>query len=273
MNDNTLPNWPRQHYEPGGGNPFLFYVVFGAAVKDLKLSRSKYRCDEVSPGLELLLYGPDSHPDVLDQFRSGYLWEELQESEPALQKAIGTQQQCVIIRGTLPDEPSLNYFRNTIGLVTCLLDHGGIGIYDPQSFKWWSSECWRKEVFEPAKPLPREHVVILVSEESDGTCWFHTRGLRKFGRPDLSIHDVSPQYHGAVVDLFNRFIELQAFGGVIPEGQMVRMKSLPAGMSCIHSGSEGDPDFNNVHVQVIWPRYAEPGAPADAGTAARPRRI
>jgi len=142
MNDNALPNWQRPHYEPGGGKPFLFYVVFGAAVEDLKLSRSKYRCDEVPPGLELLSYGPDSHPEVLDQFRSGYLWEELQESEPALHKSIGAQQQCVIIRGTLPDEPSLNYFRNAIGLVTCLLDNGGKGVrLAKQRFCAWSTSA------------------------------------------------------------------------------------------------------------------------------------
>ena len=268
MNDNELPNWPRPHFEPGGGNPYLFYVVFGAAVEGLKVSRSKYRCDEVPQGLELLSYGPDSHPEVLNQFRSGYLWDELQKSDPTLSATIAEQQQCVVIRGTLADEPNLNYFRNVIGLVTCLLDSGGIGLFDPQSFKWWSAEGWRNEVFNRGEALPREHVVILVSEESDGTRWFHTRGLRKFGRPDLSIHNVLSQHNDGVIDLLNRFIELQAFGGVIPEGQAIKMESLPAGMSCVHGGSVDDPDFNNVHVEVLWLRSAEQGAPFDAHSAA-----
>ncbi len=38
--------------------------------------------------------------------------------------------------------------------------------------------------------MPRQHVVILTSEECSGDgrplTWFHTRGMRKFGRPDLS---------------------------------------------------------------------------------------
>lgn len=272
MNNNALSDWPRAHYEPRGCNPFLFYVVFGAAVKDLKLSRSKYRCDEVPPGLDLLSYGPGSNPEGLDQFRSGYLWGKLQESEPVLQKAIEAQQQCVVIRGTLHDDPSLNDFRNTIGFVTCLLDNGGAGIFDPQSFEWWPAEDWLNNIFVLAKPLPSEHVVILVSEESDGTRWLHTRGLRKFGMPDLSIHNVTLQYHDAVVDLLNRFIELQAFGRVIPEGQAVMLGSLPAGMLCVHRGSEEDPDFNNVHAEVLWPESTEQGTPDNAETAARPRR-
>ena len=81
--------------------------------------------------------------------------------------------------------------------------------------------------------------------------WFHTRGVRKFGRPDLSIHNVPLPYHGAVIDLCERFIELQAFGAVIEDGQEIRVKSLPEGMTCHHAGDLDDPDFHNVHVEIV----------------------
>jgi hypothetical protein len=102
-------------------------------------------------------------------------------------------------------------------------------------------------------------VVILTSPEDGGpagTTWFHTRGLRKFGRPDLSVRRVGPRYHAAVTDLCERFIELQALGGVIADGQKVRMKSLPSGGVCRPGGGPDDPDFNNVHVEVRWPESA-----------------
>lgn len=75
-----------------------------------------------------------------------------------------------------------------------------------------------------------------------------------FGRPDLSIHNVPVQYHQAVIDLCNRFIEFQAFGGVIAEGQEIKIWSLPEGMVCHHRGDMDDPDFNNVHVEITWAR-------------------
>jgi len=54
--------------------------------------------------------------------------------------------------------------------------------------------------------------VILTSEEPDRPgLWYHTRGLRMFGRPDLSVRGVSPELEPAAQDLFNRFIEMQAF--------------------------------------------------------------
>jgi hypothetical protein len=56
-----------------------------------------------------------------------------------------------------------------------------------------------------------------------------------------------------VIDLCERFIELQAFGARIAEGQEVRMKTLPWGMTCHHAGDLDDPDFNNVHVEITPP--------------------
>lgn len=139
-----------------------------------------------------------------------------------------------------------------MGLLTFLLDHGGITVYDPCMFHWWEPEEWRHRIFDPAGPVPRHHVVILTSEElNPALTWFHTRGMRKFGRPDLSIHNVPARRNDAIIDLIERFIELQAFGGIIEEGQAIRMKSLPAGMTCHHEGDLDDPDFNNVHVEII----------------------
>jgi len=143
--------------------------------------------------------------------------------------------------------------------MTWLLDHGGVCVYDPQMFRWWGLAAWRRQVFEPAGPVHRQHVVILTSgEDTAGSrgeplTWFHTRGMRKFGRPDLSVHGVSPEYHEAVIDLCERFIEFQGLGGVITEGQEIRMRGLPAGMTCRHGGDTEDPDFNNVHVEITPP--------------------
>ena len=251
-----LEDWDRKHYSEGGESPFLFYVVFGSDANQLRLSRSKYRCDSIPKGVDISSYGPNSHPEVLDEFRQGYLWNELRKEEPDLADEVEAQTTCVIVQGAVADETSLNYFRNTIGLLTGLLDAGGVAIYDPQRFKWWAPEKWRTTVFGPAAALPREHVVILVSDEGPRTKWVHTRGMRKFGRPDLSVHGVSPEHFNGVVDLFNRLIEFQAFGGLVPEGQEIKMQSLPGGMRCAHGGDMDDPDFNNSHIEILWPTDA-----------------
>lgn len=248
-----LADWLRPHFIPSSGRPFLFYVVYGEFGSLPGLSASQYRSAGVPDGLDLSHYDMEQHASVLAGFQEGYLWDELHNRSPALASRIAESRECLILRGQPENDKTLNYLRDSVGLLTFLLDHGGFTVYDPVMFQWWDAADWRKRIFEPAGPVPRHHVVILTSDESESdSMWFHTRGMRKFGRPDLSIHDVPAEHNEAVVDLCNRFIELQAFGGVIPEGQKIRMKSLPDGMTCYHRGDLDDPDFNNVHVEIEW---------------------
>lgn len=248
-----IADWPRPYFTTPAGEPFLFYVAYGQIPKPLEISASKYWCAGIPSGIEMMQYGPERHPDVVSSFRSGYLWETLQRRDPDLAASIARQEHCVVIRGALADAGTLNDFRDVIGLLTCLLDSGCVALYDPQMFAWWAPAEWRREIFEPGCAAPRQHVVILTSDEDGDTEWIHTRGMRKFGRPDLSVHRVPAEHRDAVIDLCNRFIELQAFGGAIAEGQPVRMHSLPPGVTCHHRGSVEDPDFNNVHVEIEWP--------------------
>ena len=243
-------SWSRPYYRSGGGDAFLFYVVYGPIPNYSSVSRSKYRFDGLPDGLEISSYGPTSEPEVVGEFRSGYLWDEFRRADATLAGEVENQSECLVIRGSVSDPPDLNYLRNVIGFITWCLGSGGIAVFDPQMFKWWTPSEWMEWIFEPAAAVPRHHIMILTSDDENGTEWFHTRGMRKFGRPDLSVHRVSVGLSDAVIDLLNRFIEFQAFGGVIDDGQEIKMRSLPPGMICKHAGSLDDPDFNNVHVEI-----------------------
>ena len=250
----SLSDWPRPHFRQSAGRPYLFFVVYGTFGPLPSLSASQYRSHGIPARLDLSHYDADHQPDVLNGFKNGYLWDELQSRNAGLAGRVGASRECLVLRGEIDDSASLNYLRDSVGLLTFLLDHGGVTIYDPFMFHWWEPTNWRARIFDPAGPVPRHYVVILTSEEPDdaGT-WYHTRGMRKFGRPDLSIRHVPDKFREEAIDLCNRFIELQAFGGVIDEGQVVRMKSLPDGMVCHHRENVDDPDFNNRHVEIVWP--------------------
>jgi hypothetical protein len=126
-----------------------------------------------------------------------------------------------------------------------------VGVFDTQSFMFFGKAEWHERIFDPNGAVPRHHVMIFCSEEK-GTKWYHTRGMIKFGRPDLSIHNVSLEYEEAVKDMFFRFIEYEAFGAIIPDRKEIKMKNLPQGMWCENKGNREDPDFNNVHVEINW---------------------
>jgi hypothetical protein len=251
----SMNDWTREHFQPGGGDPFLFYVVYGPTPTDFTISRETYRCEGVPDGLDVMAYSPKTHPDVVHSFCEGYLWDVLLDENPELAQAVKQQKECLIFSGDIADPADLGYFRDTIGVISWLVDQGAVAVYDPQMIKWWSAEEWREHVFKPSEagPDPLAHVVILVSAEPQGTDWFHTRGMRKYGRPDISVPGVTREHRKAVVELIERFIHFQAMGGVIEEGREVNMKSLPEGMTCHHKGDLDDPDFNNVHVEITRP--------------------
>ena len=88
--------------------------------------------------------------------------------------------------------------------------------------------------------------------QENGNLWYHTRGLRLFARPDISVHNVTGEYADKVHEMINRFIEFQALGDIIENGKNIKMQGLPDSMWCEYRGDESDPDFNNKHVEIHW---------------------
>jgi hypothetical protein len=253
-----MEDWKREHFVPSGGDPFLFYVAFGEIDAAAPLSASRYRSNGAPDEIELMSYDRNSQPDVFEMFMQGYVWDRLRIDDPGLASEVESAPGCVVLRGAVPDPPTLNYLRDCVGLLTHFFDNGARALYDPLTLHWWNREQWNEWIFSPAASVPRHHVVILLSpEEGNRTTWVHTRGMLKFGRPDISVRGVDESALDGAIDLCNRFIELQAFGGVVPEGQEIRMASLPPGGRVHHTGSLDDPEFNNVHVEIVWPWRGE----------------
>ena len=249
-----LDDWDREYYTGAGGEPSLFYVVFGDCDLAAPMSRGKYRSEGAHEGIDVMAYGPEGHPEVPGSFREGYLWETFLSDAPGLAETVAKCERCIVLRGSIADSETLNYLRDAIGLITHLLDQGGCVVYDPLMLRWWNPDDWKSQVFEPAAANPLRHTVILVSEEDDSSLkWFHTRGMGKFGRPDISVHDVPTDREDAVIELCERMILYQAYGGVVPDGKTVKMSTLPDGGVMRHRGNLDDPDFNNVHLDVSWP--------------------
>lgn len=255
-----LESWARPHFVPSGGDAHLFFKVHGAFRDGLEVSGGRHRTAGLPSGCDVRSIRRDTQRSAFELgLEAGWVGDAFRSDAPDVAAEVAKAEDCLILAGTVPDPPTLDYFRDAVGVVTAMLDAGGVAVFDAHILKWWSRSEWM-EVVSRRVPAPRAHVVILVSDDegsmrgSPPTRWFHTRGMRKFGRPDLSVRGVTGELELAVVDLLNRFIELQAFGGVIADGQEIWMKALPRGWRCIHGGDVDDPDFNNVHVEIGPPR-------------------
>ena len=251
----TIEEWTRPYFTQPLYNPLVLVCIHGEFDEDFNIDGQEYQLSEIPEGIAIHKFGPDAHPEIIASYLTGNLWETLQQENPMLAKQIEHCPECYIIKGEVADSSSLDYLRNVNGLIAYLLDHGGISICDPQGLIFVGKEEWLSRFFRPHAPVPLEHVMIIYSEE-DGGLWYHTRGLRKFGRPDLRLREVTSEYNVAVIELFKRLILYQALGGVIEDGRFVTLDSLPDGMWCKNKGDFDDFDFNNRHIEIHWKKVA-----------------
>jgi hypothetical protein len=228
-------------------------VVFGRFSDDLTVPAG-YRSRGFPGGVAALKHGR-ANPGAVDQFRNGVIARELAETAPAVRDAIMSAPDCVIVSGSVPDPSDLLYLRDVVGVLTAALDSGGVGLLDATTIHYWEPADWRRRCFEPDAPVPSEHVTIYTSVDEDRPQreWLHTRGMRKFGRPDIGIHGVPRDGRPVAIDMCNRFITIQAFGELVEDGRAIRMRGLPDGMRCRRVGSLDDVEYNNVHIGISWP--------------------
>jgi hypothetical protein len=247
----TNDPWSRPYYAPDGGDALVAFWVFGDLEKGLDVSAERHRVRGVPPGVEItrLARGTEDGDSAFATFAdASSVFGQALDEQPELAGRVRESVAVLRVLGTIEDPEDLGYLRDVVGLVQAMLDAGAVGVAD-QAFHWWSAETWAANVFAPDAPSASTFVNILGSKDEHGL-WLHTRGMRLFGRPDLSIHGVSDDAQEAAVDLVVRFMNMHALGGVIPDGQAVRMAGIPAGWVCTHRGHHDDPDFNNVHVEI-----------------------
>jgi hypothetical protein len=254
--------WQRPYHEPSGtrGDALLFYVLFGdfAGLENFDLDRTRYRTSGLPPDGTLDIYPNDGNQNgAFAAFLAGHLGILLDKDQPEVAAAVRAAPSCIRLLATVADPADLVYLRDTLGLVTSLLfDAGrGVAVLDALALRWLTPAEWKSELWEPDAPQSTHHTTILVDEEEPErgkprSVWVHTRGLRKFGRPDISVRRVTQNRFDLVVALCNRFIELQARGGLISEGQPIRIPDESQDWRCRHAGDYDDPDFNNVHIEI-----------------------
>src|SRR5947209_6026419 len=119
-----LTTWERGHFTPGGGNPMIWYAVYGSFAEDISISASNYRTAGIPKGVELRRFTRTRHGPL--PFANSVFASRLGKSDPALLARIEQSPGCLVLQGEVDDPPDLNYLRDSIGVATFFLDHGGV---------------------------------------------------------------------------------------------------------------------------------------------------
>jgi hypothetical protein len=250
----SAPAWPRPNWHDSGDEAFLLWFAFGTFDADLVIDADRYRTRGTPPGVDVVRYANrelarwDGYP------LAGTLGRLLWEEDARLFERAKSARDCMMLRGSIRDPADLDSLRDLVGTITALADNGGIAVVDPQILSMFDPAQWRRS-FAGDAFRTRDHVLILCSEDerNEGRSWVHTRGMRKFARPDVSIRNVPPAAVAVAGELAERFADFQAKGGIVDESREIEMSGVPGGMRIRVAGASDDPEFNNRHVAMDWP--------------------
>jgi len=245
-----LSDWPRPFYDADapGDRPFVVIAVFGSfAGRSLDLSKSRHRVAGPPAGLAV-----DIEPGALfrEALEAPLIRTLYSETEPYARAAAAPE--AMLIRGE-PDDPStLNYLRDTAGLVVAALEAaGGEPVaMDLNGFLLRTPEMWRNACWAPEEGDPHAYVHVFAHPDGEDEL-LTTRGLRTFGRPDIAFPGVAAAWRDEAVEVVQRLITTQARGGVAPEGQPIGIAGAPEGFVVRHAAAAEDPTFNNRHIRIV----------------------
>lgn len=248
------PAWPRPYWRPNDEEVVLQFYVFGKFEPELVIPSPRYGSPGLPEGVEIQRF----QNAVLRKWEGyplqGALGDILKEETPEAYEQARVAPEVLVVRGQFKDRDSLDYLRDTLGVLAGMLDVGGTSILDPQILTLFDAEHWRRHYLIKDGAPPRNHVLILRSaEETEGSSWVHTRGMRKFGRPDLSIHDVPDGELNHVGAMCEQLIKMLSLGGRFEPGQALAVDGLSSDLIAQPGGSLDDPQFNNTHVEFRWP--------------------
>ena len=245
--------WLRPHWQAGEGRSLLLWFVFGDFPRQLPIDGAAWRTRGLPAGGEIGRYARHELERWPGHPLSGALGDLLCEDDDALVARAAAAPEGFVIRAELVDAPDLDALRDGIGLVSALMAAGAVAAVDPQLLTAFDAEAWRARFFARPAFDVRDHVLMLCDADGQapGRLHVHTRGLRKFARPDLSLRRVPAVARDVAGELLQRLAEWQALGGRFHAGQTVQAGDIA--LSALPGGHLDDPAFNNLHVAFDWP--------------------
>lgn len=249
----TIPAWQRPHWQSSDEEILLQFYVFGK-FEQVRVPSADYGSSGLPAGIESISHQHSALRQWDGYPLKGSAGRMFKQTSPTAYQLAFDSPEVIVVRGSLADSQATGYLRDTLAVLAGLLDIGGVAILDPQTLSLLSAAEWReKYLIADGAPI-RNHLLIMCDEEAEGgRLWVHTRGMRKFGRPDISIRHVPESAINRAGLLCEKMVELQALGAHFTDGQMLEIDGAAGEVALTIGGGLQDPQFNNSFVELSWP--------------------
>ena len=248
-------SWSRDKWQERNQKAKLCYVVIGVPHRGgLKVKKSRHHIDRLESELEVTLHNRYEDENWFKgwfDFPGADLDGTFGEAAPLIRDS----DQLTIVRGEFSDRSTFNYLRNSLGVVSAIVDNNAFGVFDMYGVRWWTPEQWIDSFVSQSEFRLQDHISVIVTddEEVGPGLWMHTRGMCKVARPDLQVKHVSEANVNNTARLINQIGEYMASGVDITDGQTLNPGSFARLVSFVESPddtAEDTPHFCNTCLEV-----------------------
>lgn len=214
--------WRRTSFQSGGAqNVFQLFVFSPGALKgdvDFSASRFGLPSKDAMAFVEVRELPREVDSAWFDGFRSGSLRAlatEALHGDIALLDA-ATQLTAVLV--ARDDANELTHLQAGWAVAQWLIARGATVVLDAQTNRFWRGADVASWPAGRPFTLTSDLNVVVEAEPTSPTANIHTRGLQKFGRPDVVVRDVPGERWDAVAGLVRVVAAMLADGMIIKPG-------------------------------------------------------
>lgn len=230
MTEESPAVWQRPYHVPQAGTASVVLFAFSERPLDLStpLSRSRHGLPSQFSihELDIRQHRRADNPEWFDGFFSPDL---LHLAALDIGETIGLSQMTAVcsVRFEVQEPPELAYLQGCWAATKWLCDCGARFVHDAHAIRWHNGA--NVLALNPLREFDIEHeikVVFETEETPDFGYTTHTRGLAKFGRPDVVLAGVQPAVAQVCGVLLNALAKRAALGAALRVGQTVAPANL-----------------------------------------------
>lgn len=216
----AITPWSRSSFQPGGAaNVFQLFVFSSAKLRDdvpMSASRFGLPSADAMKFVDVRELPRELDTAWFDGFRSGSLRVIAGQALGGDLSALDTATQLTAVLINREDANDLTHLQAGWATAQWLIARGAQVVLDAQTNRFWKGEDVAS--WPPGRPftLTTDVNVVVEAEPTSPTATIHTRGLQKFGRPDLVVREVPGERWDAVAGL------VRAIAGSLADGLMLR---------------------------------------------------
>lgn len=225
-----IETWQRSQFTAGARNVFQLFCFAKGPLADLPMSALRYGLPSTAAmqGVEVRELPRDADPQWFDGFRSGSLRTLATQALGAdgLSLLDGCDRMAVVLVDRA-DAADLGHLQAAWALAQWLVARGVLVVLDAQTNKFWKGAD--VAVWPTRRPFALSVDVNVVVEADAGAnvATVHTRGMQKFGRPDLVVFDVPGDRWDAVAGILRTLAAQLADGRVLSPSDVVTVGNDP----------------------------------------------